>query len=442
MSERTYVCIDLKSFYASVECADRGLNPFTENLVVADKSRGRTTICLAITPALKRLGVRNRCRLFEIPEGIPYRAARPRMRRYMEVSAAIYSIYLRWVSPEDVHVYSIDECFIDVTPYLTLYRTDARSFALMLMGAVHAETGVSATAGIGTNLFLSKVALDVMAKHAPDGIGQLDEQSFKRDLWFHRPITDIWGIGPGIARRLARRGAQDLAGVAALRPASLYREFGVNAEYLIDHSWGQEPCTIKDIKRYVPEAHSLTNGQVLPCDYTADEARVVLREMVQASVLDLVSTRMVTDHISLSIGYARQPGALCGAPCVDTGHGLRPVRGLAYGAARTGGSRKIARRTNSLQVILSQFEQLFTETTHPDVPVRRIVIGMGGLLPERQGTATLFDNLEAEEKEHALQEALLQVRGRFGKNAMLRGTSLQGKATAQERNEQVGGHRA
>ena len=250
MSEKTYLCIDLKSFYASVECADRGLDPFVDNLVVADPERSRTTICLAITPAMKALGVKNRCRVFEIPDGIDYTMARPRMRRYMEVSAGIYAIYLRFVSPEDVHVYSIDECFIDATPYLPLYGMDARAFARTLMTAVFQETGICATAGVGTNLFLAKAALDITAKHAPDNIGFLDEGTFKQQIWFHRPITDIWGIGPGIARRLARHGAQDLASVAALNPEVLYREFGVNAEYLIDHAWGQEPCTIAEIQAY------------------------------------------------------------------------------------------------------------------------------------------------------------------------------------------------
>ena len=436
---KQYLCIDLKSFYASVECADRGYDPLTTNLVVADKSRGRTTICLAITPAMKKLGVRNRCRLFEIPEGIEYITACPRMRRYMRASADIYSIYLRHVSPEDVHIYSIDECFIDATPYLPLYGIDIRTFAKQLMDEVLAETGVSATAGIGPNLFLAKVALDVTAKHADDGIGELDEVSFKQKIWFHQPLTDIWGIGPGITRRLAKYGAYDLAGVAALRPQTLHREFGANAEYLIDHAWGQEPCTIAEIKRYVPETHSITNGQILPGDYTADEARMVLREMVQASVLELVGTGLVTDHISLHVGYARAAGERAGE-LVDTGHGLRPAQGR-FGP-HTGGSRTLERRTNSAHLLWERFSRLFDETTDRTTRIRRLTIGLGGLLPERHATATLFDNVAAEEKERALQEAMVAVRDRFGKNAMLMGTSLHDKATARERNEQVGGHRA
>ena len=280
MPQKTYLCIDLKSFYASVECADLGLDPFVDNLVVADPERSRTTICLAITPAMKARGVKNRCRVFDIPANMSYIMARPRMRRYMEVSAAIYAIYLRYVSPEDVHVYSIDECFIDATPYLSLYGMDARTFARTLMSAVFKETSICATAGVGTNLFLAKVALDITAKHAPDNIGFLDEAAFRREIWFHRPITDIWGIGPGISARLAKHGARDLASTAALSPQVLYREFGVNAEFLIDHAWGQEPCTIAEIHAYAPEGHSLVNGQVLPGDYSFSEARMVMREMV------------------------------------------------------------------------------------------------------------------------------------------------------------------
>lgn len=441
MSEKTYLCIDLKSFYASVECADRGLDPFVDNLVVADPERSCTTICLAITPAMKALGVKNRCRVFEIPDGIDYTMARPRMRRYMEVSAGIYAIYLRFVSPEDVHVYSIDECFIDATPYLPLYGMDARAFARTLMTAVFQETGICATVGVGTNLFLAKVALDITAKHAPDNIGFLDEGTFKQQIWFHRPITDIWGIGPGIARRLARHGAQDLASVAALNPEVLYREFGVNAEYLIDHAWGQEPCTIAEIQAYEPEGRSLVNGQVLPSDYTFEEARMVLREMVDASVLELVEHGLVTERISLSVGYAREKGSWNTAETFEGGHGIRLLGAQAAGE-RTGGSRKLERRTNSACFLIERFESLFDETAHRDVPIRRINVGFSDLLAEQFATATLFDNTQAEAKERQLQDALIAVRGKFGKNAMLKGTSLQKKATTRERNEQVGGHHA
>lgn len=437
-TDRTYLCIDLKTFYASVECADRGLDPFSTNLVVADESRGRTTICLAVTPALKKLGVRNRCRLFEIPDGIPYTAAPPRMRRYMEVSSDIYAVYLRFVSPEDIHIYSIDECFIDATSYLSLYRKTAREFADMLMGAVFESMRISATAGIGDNLFLAKAALDITAKHACDNIGLLDEESFKQDIWFHRPITDIWGIGPGIARRLEAHGIYDLAGIAAANPDMLYREFGRNAEYLIDHAWGQEPCTIAEIQAYRPEERSIVNGQVLPGDYTFAEARIVLAEMVDASVLDLVEQRLSCNHIALSVGYAKQ-GKRADAGFFDGGHGRRALGGEQN---RTGGGRKIGQRTNSRRYLMERFFELFDETTEKATPIRRISICLAGLEDEGHATFTLFDDPKTDETERSLQQAIVDVRAKFGKNAMLKATSLQEKATARERNKQIGGHRA
>lgn len=439
--ERTYICIDLKSFYASVECVDRGLDPFEDHLVVADPARTDKTICLAITPSLKDLGIRNRCRVFEIPKNITYTMAKPRMLRYMEVSADIYSVYLRFVSSQDMHVYSIDECFIDATSYLSLYEMDARSFTKALMNSVFNETGICATAGIGTNLFLAKVALDITAKHAPDNIGFLNEDSFKREVWFHRPITDIWNVGPGIARRLEKYAAYDLAGVAAMRKETLYKEFGVVAEYLIDHAWGQEPCTITDIQAYEPEGHSMTNGQALPCDYSFDEARMVMHEMVDASILELVELGLVTDRISLHIGYAHEKIDTNDREFFEGGHGKRAV-GKRHSYEHTGGTRKLERRTNSKKLLMERFRTLFDETTRRDSAIRRINIGFNDLLPEEYATFTLFDDTEAEAKEHKLQEALVAVRGKFGKNAMLKGTSLKDKATARERNNQVGGHHA
>lgn len=497
-AEKCYLCIDLKSFYASVECADRGWDPFTTNLVVADPERSEKTICLAVSPAMKALGVPGRLRVFEIPKDIDYFMAPPRMKRYMEVSTQIYSLYLRWVSPQDVHVYSIDECFIDATPYLSLYHMDGRTFAKTLMDTVFNETGICATAGIGTNLFLAKVALDITAKHAHDGIGCLDERSFKEKIWFHRPLTDIWNIGHGIARRLAKYGVYDLAGVCAMDERTLYREFGVNAEYLIDHAWGQEPCTIDQIHAYVPKGHSLMNGQVLPCNYTRDEARMVMREMLDASILELVEKGLVTESISLYIGYAKPTDpvafakALAARGRVQDGFDLRSLgleteestsfldaaypAGIASGAgnvgvagiagsslagsspstnatksarptgrtlyAHSGGSRKLGRRTNSEHVLKQEFVALFEETTTDLLPIRRISIGFGELLPEKFATTTLFDDVEAEDRERRKQEAIISVRERFGKNALLKGTSLQKKATARERNTQIGGHRA
>lgn len=447
---RTYVCIDLKTFYASVECIDRNLDPFTTNLVVADPERSKTTICLAITPAMKNLGIRNRCRLFEIPPGVKYHIAKPRMRHYMEVSADIYAIYLRYVSAEDIHVYSIDECFIDATPYLVLYNTTARGFANMLMEAVFAETGICATAGVGTNLFLAKVALDITAKHAPDNIGYLDKAEFERLIWDHRPITDIWNIGPGIAKRLAKFGVRDLRGVCRLDESILYKEFGVNAEYLIDHAHGIEPCTIAQIQAYESKGHSMVNGQVLPGDYTYDEALIVMKEMVDATVLELVDQQLVAESITLSVGYAKErPGKADGFDAATVSdddddnafqgeHGKRTASGR-FGP-RTGGTRKLHERTNSLKKLLPRFEHLYAETTDRSKPIRRIHVGFGSVMSEDFATVDLFTDVVADEQERSLQETVLAVKGKFGKNALLRGMSLTEKATARERNEQVGGH--
>ena len=421
---KSYVCIDLKSFYASVECVDRGLDPLTENLVVADPDRGPGTICLAITPAMKALGVKNRCRIFQIPNGIEYTMATPRMARYMEVSAQINAIYLRYVSAEDLHVYSIDECFIDATPYLKLYRMDAKTFAKMLRSKVAEETGITATAGIGPNLFLAKVALDIEAKKATDGIGMLDEESYKREIWFHQPITDIWQVGPGIAHRLARRGIYDMAGICAANPAWLKKEFGKIGEYLLDHAWGQEPCTIKQIKGYRPAAHSISNGQVLMRDYSFSEARTVLREMADASCLDLCSKGLSCGSISVHVGYARP----------------RLTESGRWGMG-SGGSTKLSERTDLPHRIVKAALSLFDQLTMENEPIRRLTVALGALQPAKYDQPSLFGSGD-DGKEADLAKASVAVRERFGKNALLRGTSLKQGATMRERNNQIGGHRA
>ena len=441
--DRAYLCIDLKCFYASVECVDRGYDPFERRLVVADPTRGPKTICLAISPAMKAIGVRNRCRVFEIPDGIDYEMAPPRMRRYMEVSADIYSLYLRYFSPDDIHVYSVDECFIDVTPYLALYGKTPRELAAQLTEVVRAETGICATAGVGTNLFLAKVALDVTAKHAPDNIGELDEETFKCLIWPHRPITDIWGIGPGIARRLERMGARTLGEVALLPEQALYDEFGINAELLIDHAWGIEPCTMAEIHAYRPRAHSLANGQVLPCDYSFDEARTVLREMVDGIVLDLVEKGLACGHVSLYVGYAHERrgwGETNEGPTASTFTGEHGTRVIGREAPHAAVSRKLAQTSNSRAFLAQRFLALYDEVVDPNRAIRRINIGVGALVPEEFAELTLFSDTEAEKSEHRLAEATIAVKRRFGKNALLRGTSFRPKATARERNEQVGGH--
>lgn len=439
--DRAYLCIDLKCFYASVECVDRGRDPFEHRLVVADPSRGRKTICLAISPAMKALGVRNRCRVFEIPDGIDYEMARPRMRRYMEVSADIYARYLRYFSPEDIHVYSVDEVFIDVTPYLALYGKTPRELAVELIDMVRRETGICATAGIGTNLFLAKVALDVTAKHAPDNIGELDEERYKCLIWPHRPITDIWGIGPGIARRLAQMGAHDMGGVALLPKQVLYDEFGVNAELLIDHAWGVEPCTMAEIHAYRPKAHSMGSGQVLMRDYAFDEAQVVLREMVDNLALELVDKGLVCGHVSLFVGYAHERGAAgekgAAAETFTGEHGTRVVGRRSEGA---NASRKLAEATSSRTALTAAFLALYAEIVDPNRAVRRINIAVGELVPEEYAELTLFSDPAADAAERSLARAEMAVKRRFGKNALVRGISYRPEATGRERNEQVGGH--
>ncbi len=420
---KVYMCIDLKSFYASVECADRGLDPFTTNLVVADPSRTEKTICLAITPAMKALGVKNRCRVFQIPKSIPYIMARPRMQRYLDVSTEIYSIYLRYISPDDIHVYSVDECFIYATPYLKLYKTSAKEFAQTLMRTIFDETGICATAGIGTNLFLAKVALDVISKHTPDNIGILDEKAFQQQLWFYHPITDIWGIGSGIARRLAKHGIYDLAGVAACDPKIIMNEFGVNGEFLIDHAWGQEPCTIAEIHAYTPTTHSISNGQVLPCDYSYTDAHTVMREMLEESLLDLHDRNLATRGISLCIGYSKRAAL------------------EEYGTLFTNASRQFKTPTSSREYILARFDDLYDTVAFREGKIRRVLTGLNSLVPNRQSQLMICDSA-ADAKEDELQTAISAARHRFGKNAVMHGMSLKKNATGMERNLQIGGHHA
>ena len=342
------------------------------------------------------------------------------MKRYMEVSAQIYGIYLRRISAQDIHVYSIDECFIDATPYLSLYHTDARTLARQLMGDVERECGICATAGIGTNLFLAKVALDITAKHVDDHIGYLDEREFRRKIWHHRPITDIWGIGPGIERRLLQYNVRDLAGITQVDERFLHKEFGVNAEYLIDHAWGYEPCSMADIHAYRPHGHSTSNGQVLARDYSFSEARTVLWEMATSSALDLVEKHLVCGSVSLYVGYSWDDA----------------------GAPAAGAARKLGELTNSRAKILARVLELYDEVSDPERAVRRLSVSLGGLCDEGFATRTLFDDVAAEEEEHSLSAATIAVQKKFGKNALLRGVSFREEATQRERNQQVGGHRA
>ena len=417
MSEQIYMCIDLKSFYASAECSQLGLDPFKTNLVVADPSRGPGAICLAITPAMKALGIKNRCRLNEIPGNVEYITALPRMNMYMRISAHIYGIYLKYIASEDIHVYSIDEVFINASPYLSLYRKTPKEFAVMLMNKVFEETGITATAGIGTNMFLAKVALDITAKHVPDHIGILDEEEFKRTVQHHEPITDIWGIGPGTARRLAKYGAHNLYDVTQLPYRTIKKLFGINGDYLLDHANGIEPCTIADIQRYETKSKSLSNSQVLFRDYTRYEAITVLKEMVDGLVTEMIAQGLYTDHVSIYVGYS------------------------GWTSPGTGGGRKIeGGHTDSYRRIIEVVESLYKKTTRYDEPIRRLGVSFGNLTYECCRTLSLFDDFEKEEKEHSVLVAMSQIKDRFGKNAILRGISYQEEATAKVRNTLVGGH--
>ena len=414
---RMCMCIDLKSFYASVECADRGLNPFSTNLVVADSTRSANTICLAITPAMKALGVKNRCRIRDIPAGIEHHVAMPRMRRYMEVSAQVVSIYLRFVAPADLHVYSIDECFIEATPYLALYHTDARTLASKMMAAVREETGITATAGVGDQP-VSSQARARRTRQARTGRHRFSgRRFFPSGNVVHRPITDVWGIGHGIAARLERMGARDLAGVCALPPSMLRREFGKNAEHLIDHAWGLEPCTIADIKAYVPRGHSLSNGQVLMRDYAPAEARTLLREMVSESALELFEKQLCCSGVGLYVGFSGEGGAAA--------------------------SHRLSQPTSSRRALVRELLALFDERVGAGEKIRRVNIALTGLVPEEEAQLSLF-GMEDEDgrAERSVAQAASAVRERFGKNALLHGTSLRSEANARERNLQVGGHRA
>ena len=421
MMEKTnkiYLCIDLKSFYASVECVERGLDPFEVNLVVADPDRGGGAITLAATPAIKKLGVTSRGRIYEIPEGIEYIVAKPRMHLYMEYSTKIYSIFLKHIAPEDIHVYSIDEAFLDVTPYLELYGLTPKQLARKILDDIYNETGITATVGIGTNLFLTKVALDITAKHTPDNMGYLDEELFRQQLWHHTPLTDIWMIGVGTANHLARLGITDLYGITQFPEYILYREFGINAEILIDHAWGKEPVEIKDIKSYRPKANSISNSQILFEDYNYKDAYLILKEMVDTNVLTLTEKHLVTDHISLFIGYSKDKRK----------------------ASR--GSCKITNRTNSYRILMEEFRLLFQKIVDPNYPIRQIGISLGNVRDEIYEQYDLFADFEEIEKERKLQQTLVDIRNKFGKNAVLKGMNFLDKGTARYRNTTIGGHKA
>lgn len=441
--QRFYLCIDLKSFYASVECVQRGLNALTAKLVVADASRTDKTICLAVSPALKEMGVKNRCRVFEIPKHIDYIMAVPRMQLYIDYSARIYSIYLRYLSKDDIHIYSIDECFLDVTSYLDYYHKTPRELARTIIEDVLKETGITATAGIGTNLYLAKIAMDIVAKKAEADengvrIAELDELSYRRLLWEHRPITDFWRIGPGTAKRLSRLYLYtmgDIARASLYHQEELYRLFGIDAELLIDHAWGLESCTMEDIKAYRPKLNSLSSGQVLSCPYDAEKTAIIVREMAELLVLDLVDKEFVTDSLSLTIGYDQTSASVCqGATCLD-----RYGRTIPKPAS---GTVTLNSATSSTRQIVDAVMRLYHRIMDPALMVRRVTITANHVFHATCQQFDLFSDPIQLERERNMQQAMLGIRKKYGKNAILKGTNFLEGATTRERNAQIGGHRA
>ena len=436
--DRQYLCIDLKSFYASVECVERGLDPMTTRLVVADPERSDKTICLAVSPAMKALGVRNRCRVFEIPPDIDYIMATPRMALYVERSADIYGVYLTYLAPEDIHVYSIDEVFMDVTDYLSLYGCTARELGERIRADVLARTGITASCGIGPNLYLAKIALDITAKHSPDFFGELDEESYKATLWNHRPLTDFWRIGEGIQRRLALMGIHTMGELAMAPEEPLYKEFGIDAEILIDHAWGIEPVRMEHIKAYRSESHSLSSGQVLMRDYNYSDALTVAKEMADGVALDLVRQGKLASSISIWVGYAMT--AEMRAAAREEGG----MRAWYRSIPSSGGTKRFPSPTNSREAIYRAVVELFETDVDRDTPIRRMTVNAGGVVDEGASgiQLDLFADGERLDSEHRRQEAVAAVKARFGNNAVLKGIDLLPEATGRERNRQIGGHKS
>ncbi|MDO5341673.1 MAG: DNA methylase [Bacteroidia bacterium] len=500
-TSRTYIAIDLKSFYASVECVERGLNPLTTNLVVADESRTEKTICLAVSPSLKSYGIPGRPRLFEVIQRVdyvnygrkleaPYRRltgksvsdtelktnprlavdyiiAPPRMAYYIEYSTRIYNVYLKYFSADDIHVYSIDEVFIDATDYLALHKMTAHQLAMTMIRDVLKTTCITATAGIGTNMYLCKIAMDIVAKHIPpdaDGvrIAELDEMSYRRQLWNHRPLTDFWRIGRGIARKLEYYGMHTMGDVARQSVKDeeiLYKIFGINAELLIDHAWGWEPCTIDYVKKYKPETNSISSGQVLSCAYDTKKARVVVREMTDAIALSLVEKHLVTDQIVLTISYDAESLTNPNIRAKYTGETTTDRYGRQT-PKHAHGTANLDRQTSSSRLIVDATMNLYDKIINQNLLVRYINVTASHVIDEskaerKNATADIdlftdYDELEKKSrveeealaKEHKMQETIIDLKRRFGKNAILKGTNFEDGATAIERNKQIGGHKA
>lgn len=419
MANRIYICIDFKSFYASVECVERNLDPMTANLVVADPERSEKTICLAVSPSMKALGVKNRCRVFEIPKTIEYIMAPPRMQHYIDCSTEIYGIYLKYVAKEDIHVYSIDEAFLDVTDYLTMYQMSARDLGSLIMKDILDSTGIPSSCGIGTNLYLAKIALDITAKHAKDRIGMLEEETYREKLWDYRPLNDFWRVGAGTVKRLEQYGIYTMGQIAHAQEDLLYKVFGVDAELLIDHAWGRESTTIADIKAYKARSNCLTSGQVLSRDYDHEEGRLIVKEMMDLLCLELVDKGLVTDSVTLQIGYSNA---------------------LKMDAAR--GTVSLTSPSSASRIWLPKISQLYDQIKDPMISMRRVNVSCNRVVEEGYTQYDIFMDPAEMEKEQKIQKAMLGIKKKFGKNAILKGMNLEEGATTLERNKQIGGHRS
>ena len=415
---KQYMCIDLKSFFASVECVERGLDPMTARLVVADNERSDTTICLAVTPAMKKLGVKNRCRVFEIPKSIDYIKAPPRMKKYIEYSAEVYGVYLKYISKDDIHVYSIDEVFIDATKYLPLYKMTAVELAEQIRQDILKTTGIPAACGIGTNLYLAKIALDITAKKSPDFLGILDEETYRQTLWDHRPLTDFWHIGRGIADRLAAYGIYTMRQLANFPEKTLYKKLGVDAEIYIDHAWGREPTTIEDIKSYKPKSNSLSTSQILPRGYTFAEGLLIAKEMAEMLCMGLFEKDITTRSMTVTVGYEGREREF------------------------SGGTHKFSEPTNLISDVIKGIEKLYPAITDRQRQVRRISICFNNVEKQTCEQLDFFTDTSAKEKEGTKMKAISGIRRKYGKNAILKGRDLEEFATQRERNGQIGGHKS
>ena len=413
-----YLCIDLKTFYASVECVERGLDPFQTDLIVADPSRANGAICLAITPKMKSRGIPNRCRVYEIPEDVKPIVAKPRMKKYIEYSARIYGIYLKYVDSGDIHVYSIDEAFLDVTNYLHYYHMSGVELAKTIMNDIYQTTGIFATAGIGTNLYLAKIALDILAKHKEDGIAYLDEKLYQELLWDHLPLTDFWQIAGGTERRLLKHNIRTMRDITLTNPNVLYKEFGINAELLIDHAYGKESCTIRDIKNYKPKSNSISMSQILYEDYDYRKVKIILSEMIDQLVGQLVIKGLFTRCVSVYIGYSKDI-----------------IPSLKYSVSFVEDTNQY---TEILRAVLKEYDSRIEE----NVPIRRIGLSFGKTKKKSMEQMSLFQDINSKEKDTRLEKVTETIRDKFGKNSLLKAISYLPGATQKERNRLIGGHNA